>query len=312
MGMLKEYYFQPGAPDPRLSDAEALRCVRRFVPQARAITGVDESGGEARTYLVDDDLVLKVQRPQQVRVGTSLAKEAFYLRQLAAHDPAVPVPRVLGHARETNLLEYNIQTRIPGVAFASTGLLPEARHRVIFDIGRLLRRLHALPQKPFHDSAHFPADHSGLEFRTRLGAYFDVVAARLEQTGGTWPPALIALEAVKEQTLAALPDTQALVALHANPGPPHTFVDPQAGTLMGLIDFGDSYISHPALDLSRWRLPGDRAAVMAGYTADEPVSEAFLRIWKCAGIVSDAVLIAFLPGHAAEAAQDVQDSLTTL
>src|SRR4051812_41828297 len=84
MSMLEEYYLQPDAPDPVLPHAEVLRCVRRFVPRAKAVTRVDESGGEARTYVVDDAIVLKVQRPQQVRVGTSLAREVFFLNQLAA------------------------------------------------------------------------------------------------------------------------------------------------------------------------------------------------------------------------------------
>jgi hypothetical protein len=52
------------------------------------MTRVDESGGEARTYIVDEAIVLKVQRPQQVRVGTSLAREVFFLNQLAAAAPA--------------------------------------------------------------------------------------------------------------------------------------------------------------------------------------------------------------------------------
>src|SRR5262245_49575493 len=118
MSMLKEYYFQPDAPDPVLPEAEVLRCVRRFVPDAQLVTHVEESGGEARTYVVDDTLVLKVQRPQQVRVGTSLAREVFFLNQLAAAVPDLPVPRVLGYNRGTNLLEYNLQTRMPGIAFA--------------------------------------------------------------------------------------------------------------------------------------------------------------------------------------------------
>src|ERR1700716_3031805 len=87
MSMLEEYYLQPNAPDPVLPEAEVLRCVRRFVPTAKAMTRVDESGGEARTYIVDEAIVLKVQRPQQVRVGTSLAREVFFLNQLAAAAP---------------------------------------------------------------------------------------------------------------------------------------------------------------------------------------------------------------------------------
>src|SRR5205085_7718552 len=98
-----------------------------------------------------------------------------------------PVPRVLGYNRETHLLEYNVQTRMPGVAYADTTLTADARHEVIFSVGRLLRRLHAIPQQPFHDSAHFPSDRSAAEFKTRLSEYFDVIARRLQETGRAWP-----------------------------------------------------------------------------------------------------------------------------
>src|SRR5262245_65978768 len=117
MSMLKEYYLQPDAPDPVLPEAEVLRCVRRFVPTARAVTSVDESGGEARTYIVDELYVLKVQRPQQVRVGTSLAREVFFLNQLAAAAPDLPVPLVLGYSRVTNVLDFNIEPRLACVAY---------------------------------------------------------------------------------------------------------------------------------------------------------------------------------------------------
>src|SRR5215217_8716626 len=127
MSMLEEYYLQPNAPDPVLPEPEVLRCVRRFVPAAKTVTCIDESGGEARTYIVDEAIVLKVQRPQQVRVGTSLAREVFFLNQLAAAAPELPVPRVLGYDRETNLLEYNIQTRMPGVPYADATLTSDAR-----------------------------------------------------------------------------------------------------------------------------------------------------------------------------------------
>src|SRR5262249_26918990 len=157
--------------------------VRRFVPTAKAITSIDESGGEARTYVVDEAVVLKVQRPQQVRVGTSLAREVFFLNQLAAAAPDLPVPPVLGYDPGTNLLEYNIQTRMPGVAYADATLAPETRRDVIFNVGRLLRRLHGIPQQPFQDSAHFPTDRTPAAFKRRLSEYFDVVAGRLEKNG---------------------------------------------------------------------------------------------------------------------------------
>jgi aminoglycoside phosphotransferase (APT) family kinase protein len=311
MSMLTEYYLQPNAPDPVLPEAEVLRCVRRFVPTAKAVTRVDESGGEARTYIVDEVIVLKVQRPQQVRVGTSLAREVFFLNQLAAAAPDLPVPRVLGYNRETNLLEYNIQTRMPGVAYADATLTREARHDVIFSMGRLLRRLHAIPQQPFHDSAHFPTDRTPADFKRRLSEYFDVVARRLEKNGRAWPLE-IPFETVRERTLAALPESQEFRALHSNPGPPHTFVDPNTGRFQGLIDFGDAYISHPALDVWRWRWPTERAAALAGYTADAPVSDDFMRTWKAVTVAASAILGAFFPDREDEATRDLRQSLSEL
>ena len=74
--MPKDIYLQPDAPDPVLTDAVVLGLVQRHVPNAHAVTGVDESGGEARSYLVDASLILKTQRPHRLRPRTSLAKEA--------------------------------------------------------------------------------------------------------------------------------------------------------------------------------------------------------------------------------------------
>src|SRR6476661_2130855 len=198
-----------------------------------------------------------------------------------------------------------------GVAYADANLRPDAQHDVIFNVGRLLRRLHAIPQQPFHDSAHFPTDRTAAEFKRRLFEYFDVVARRLEAKGRTWPLE-IPFETVRGRTLAALPQSQEFVALHSNPGPPHTFVDRATGRLQGLIDFGDAYISHPALDLWRWRWPAERAAALAGYTADAPVSDDFMRTWKAVAVVASAILIAFFPDRQDEATRDLRQSLSDL
>jgi len=93
--VFEDTYSQPDAPDPVLDDDLVLALVRRHVPEARAVTGVDESGGEARTYAIDDTIILKVQRPQQLRPRTSLEKEVFFLRQLE-QAPEARVPRALG------------------------------------------------------------------------------------------------------------------------------------------------------------------------------------------------------------------------
>jgi aminoglycoside phosphotransferase (APT) family kinase protein len=277
----------------------------------QAITQVDESGGEARTYTLDESILLKVQRPQQVRTGTSLAKEVFFLNQLAAFDSTLPVPKVLGYARETNLLEYTVMTRMPGAAVATTELSTEARRAVVFSVGRVLRRIHAIPQTPFLASGHFPTDYSAADFKARIAEYFEVAGQKMHDKGQAWPFDLT-LERVAERTLAALPEVNDFVALHANPGPPHTFVDPHTGQFVGLIDFGDAYISHPVLDVGRWRWPLDRPQALAGYTADAPVSAAFLQTWNALAVVGDIVLLAFYADRSTEIVEDLKTLLKAL
>ena len=60
--MARDFYVQPDAADPVLDTATVLAIVRRHAPNVVTVTAVDESGGEARTYAFDDDLILKVQR----------------------------------------------------------------------------------------------------------------------------------------------------------------------------------------------------------------------------------------------------------
>ena len=47
--MPRDFYVQPDAPDPVLPSDLVLTLARRHVHEARAVTDVDESGGEART-----------------------------------------------------------------------------------------------------------------------------------------------------------------------------------------------------------------------------------------------------------------------
>src|SRR5918911_647121 len=105
---------RPDPRDPVLDSAVVLGLARRHLPCARAVTGVDETGGEARAYAIDQDFIFKTQRPHRVRPRTSLEKETFYLEQLASRAPELRVPRVLGYGREPGV-EYLLMTRVPGV-----------------------------------------------------------------------------------------------------------------------------------------------------------------------------------------------------
>jgi hygromycin-B 7''-O-kinase len=224
----KDVYLQPHAPDPVLTDDVVLGLVQRHVPNARVVTGVDESGGEARTYLIDDNLILKTQRPHRLRPRTSLEREVLFLNHLAAF-PEIRVPQVLGYGREGSI-EYTCMTRMPGVAVGHATLSPAARRAAILALGRMLRRIHQLDQQPLIKSALFPTDRTSADIRTRLEGHVSELVEKMHASGRAWPLA-IPIEDVAATALAALPETNECVALHSNPGPSHTFVDRASGRL---------------------------------------------------------------------------------
>src|SRR4051794_13159351 len=128
-----------------------LGFARRHLPTAASVTAVDETGGEARAYVIDDRYVFKTQRPHRRRPRTNLRKEVFYLQQIAERAPALPVPRVVGYGNEGGV-EYILMTRIPGSALKYTVVDGEPRRAVLVELGRVLARLHALPVTPFEQT----------------------------------------------------------------------------------------------------------------------------------------------------------------
>lgn len=315
--MPRHVYLQPEAPDPALAPDAVLTLARRHVPTAQAVISVDESGGEARTYAVaadGEELVVKVQRPQQLRPLTSLEKEACFLRQLAALAPDLPVPRVRGYDRESPFLEYTVMSRMPGVAMRNVALSGEQRDAVLRELGQVLRRIHDLPLGPFLESGLFPGDYAFPSLQTRVGEAFLDLAARQRQTARPWPLA-ISLDELGQRVLRALPRTQERAALHSNPYTEHVFVDASTGRFTGLIDFGDAYVSHPALDLRRWHRPAERAALRAGYTAAGPVDDDFLAVWRAVALLANATELVLYGDDAARVAgvrEDLEGLLAEL
>lgn len=298
-------YSQPDAPDPILSDDRVLELARRHSPSVRQVTAIDESGGEARAYMCDDDIVFKTQRPQQLRPRTSLEKEAFILRQLAAAT-SVPIPRVLGYGREDDV-EYLVLTRIPGVALATTSLTGPARVAALEQLGATLRRIHDIDQTTMGASSLVPGDRGATDLRERLSGMFERLISGLANDD-RWS-AEIDLRAVSERCLDELPDGTQAVTLHSNPGAEHCFVDLATGRFTGLIDFGDAYRSHPALDVRAWRSPDDSAHMLAGYRALGPLSPRFEHVWR-AGLVTTHLRLATRGYHEpADAAHEIRKLL---
>jgi aminoglycoside phosphotransferase (APT) family kinase protein len=307
--MPNDVYLQPDAPDPVLTDAVVLGLVQRHVLGAYAVTGVDESGGEARAYRVDNGIILKIQRPHRLRPRTSLAKEAAFLGHLAAF-PAIPAPRVLGYGHAEGV-EYLCMTRMPGDAVIRQTIAGPARASVLQALGQVLRQIHALPQAPLATSGLFPGDHTAGDLRSRLAEAFDEVLAALGRAGDVWQLPQSPRH-VAEAALATLPATTAFVALHSNPGPEHTFADPVTHTYVGTIDFGDAYISHPALDLRRWKDPADREALLRGYLAAGPVDATFMSVWRVTQVWADMAAIASVPEHRAAAQAHLERMLASV
>ena len=81
--------------------------------------------------------------------------------------PNIPVPRVLGYGQEGGI-EYTCLTRMPGIAVRRTTLVGPARQAMLRDLGRVLRRIHAIPQDKLLTSGFFPGDRSPDDLRSRL------------------------------------------------------------------------------------------------------------------------------------------------
>jgi hygromycin-B 7''-O-kinase len=305
--LLDDLYSQPHTADPVLATQTVLDIVRRHGVRGAAITRIDETGGEARVYVIDDDVVLKVQRPPQLRPRTSLAKEALFLEQLAPH-PDIVVPRVLGYGRQ-DTIEYIVMTRMPGVPALAVELTGVHRHGVLHQLGRTLRRLHTLPQAPFSDSPLFPGTRTQEEFIERARANLAQAVQVIGDTPDLWQLDITPAD-LASRVLAALPAAVDLVALHSNPGPVHTFVQPATREFVGLIDFGDAYISHPALDW-RWPTHADRVALLHGYGADIPATDAFLATWHATLVLSDMVMLATRPPTRPQTLERLRDLLMT-
>ncbi len=281
-------YSQPDAPDPVLSEELVLELARAHAPWVSRVTAVDETGGEARAYMCDQDLVVKTQRPPRLRPRTSLAKEAYILDRIA-QQISLPVPRVLGYGHSENV-EYLVMTRIPGLALERASISGPARVAVLEALGTTLRRIHQMDQTGMASSNLVPGDSNAEDLRQRITAGFEDAIAGLG-TDPRWSDG-VDLAAAATQCLAGLPAETSPVTLHSNPGPEHCFVDAGGATFTGLIDFGDAYRSHPALDVRSWFSLDDSRHMLAGYRSLGPLPQDFDLVWRAGLLLTEFRLAA--------------------
>ena len=279
--VFSDTYLQPGAPDPVLAEEVVVKTARRHAPQVGSLLHVDESGGEARAYFLEGGIVMKTQRPHRLRLRTSLGKEALFLAELERQGD-FPVPRALGHG-EMEGIEYLCLTRIDGLPLEHASLDARTRASVLRELGRTLRAIHEIDQSGLADGELMPGDRTPADLKTRVSDAFDRLSAALDVRF----KAAIDVQDLAARCLAGTPENVPPVALHSNPGPEHAFVDPSTGAFAGLIDFGDAYRSHPALDLRPWSEAADQEALLAGYRSAGPLPDSFDDVWRTGLVIME-------------------------
>jgi aminoglycoside phosphotransferase (APT) family kinase protein len=215
---------------------------------------------------------------------------------------------MLGYGRH-DTIDYRVMTQILGVSALTVELTGVQRMNMLHGLGRTLRRLHSIPQAPFYASSLFPGSRTRDAFVERVRATLAHVVQVIGDNSYLWPLGVSPAD-VASRALAALPASVDLVALHSNPGPVHTFVQPDTLAFVGLIDFGDAYIGHPALDW-RWPTHTDHLAMLQGYGDEAPVTDEFMAAWRSGLVLNDLSALATRPDRRPQALERLRDLLKT-
>jgi hygromycin-B 7''-O-kinase len=317
-----DVYSQPEAPDPVLPSELVLELARPHLPPGAQLDGgmqVDESGGEARVYLFDRSdaaggVVVKTQRPQRLRPRTSLRKEAELLEALTG-PLAGRIPALYGYDRVDTAdgpVEFLVMSRVLGRPVGLRTLPPVARRGLLRAVADVLRVVHTLDAAQLQADGILPTVAGAAGLRARLEPNFADLVERLEQQPDRWPLEVPAAR-VAELALAALPERldQPPVPLHSNPGPTHVFTGSDGG-FTGLIDFGDAYAAHPALDLRSWPDPTDRLLLREAYLDGRPAGAEWDAVWTTVMVYADMTALAGPPTHTIRAVADLMDRLRQL
>ncbi|MBF4997448.1 phosphotransferase [Nocardia sp. BSTN01] len=190
------------------------------------------SGGwDTVASLVDDRWVER--RPRRPEVAAQLLRETRLLPWLAAQLPLpVPVPRVAGE--DPLVVRHAL---IPGSALET----PRAEQG--FLVGRFLRALHDCPARTAIEHGLAPREQTRRDRDETFEQFRADVVPLLPN----------AHRRAALELLDAARDFPADTVVHGDIGPEHILVD--GGRITGVIDFGDTHLGDPAIDLA-WALYG--------------------------------------------------------
>ena len=227
-----------------------------------ADAGREPVAGSKSTYptFLCGDVVVKLFGYSRAWRKSHAAERAA--QALVASDPEITAPRLLAEGRLYEHADapwpYLVTTRMPGVSCRDAELSTEQRLSVAADLGRQIRRVHALHPSGVATHAHRPA--------------LDVAAAARQSS---LPPHLIAQI---DDYLARLGPFDR-VFVHGDLVALHVFVE--NGRLSGIIDWGDAIVTdrhYEIIQLYRDLFRCDKALLGAFLDAcDWPVGKDFPR-----------------------------------
>ncbi|MEM7157945.1 MAG: phosphotransferase [Myxococcota bacterium] len=274
----------PWLAERELTPREALALITSQHPTLAAST-IERlgAGWDNTAFLVDDAWVFRFPR-REVAVE-SLVFECRVLPAIADALPLpIPVPQWIGEPTEQYPWPFAGYRHLSGRTACQADLSLEQRDALATPLAEFLVALHALspPEAPADTRLHTDTARLVPKVREYLAT---AVNAGLIDGAAPWEPLL-------ELAHPALPPREHLV--HGDIYVRHLLVD-EAGSAVGIIDWGDVHRGHPGLDLSvAFSLlpPRSRESFRRAYGA---IDDEAWTLARQRGLLYGAVLTAF--GH---------------
>jgi aminoglycoside phosphotransferase (APT) family kinase protein len=242
----------PWRAERQVDSALAARLVREQFPalEVRSVEVLGE-GWDNAAFLVDGAWVFRF--PRRALAVTLIECEARLLPMLAARLPvAVPVPELLGQPSAAFPWPFAGYRWLPGRSACDPSLDDAARLDLAAPLGTFLRALHACDVEqaaaggaPLDTLGRLDVALQGRRAARRLRRLLagpHAASARLGQR------ALVAARAVQPRA-ARHASASPLRVVHGDLYARHLLVD-AAGSLVGVIDWGDLHLGDPAVDLA--------------------------------------------------------------
>lgn len=212
-------------------------------------------------------------RPVVVKGGPAavLDNEAWGYRRAGA--AGVPVPEVLGRARDDAGRGWLVLSMIPGVSLSKLRNLADEHGDLVREAGVALRRLHDISGSGYGDpEVRAGGDGPFTTLRDAIARRFDAHVQRLRSLDVIDDALETQVRRAVERDAAVLDLATKPALVHGDFAPRHIFVDTDARRIVGVLDLGAVTLGDPAYDFAVFSMLAVRAMpeLIDGYGADSP------------------------------------------